>query len=562
MKKIFTLLSACAIASSAFAVTNLIDQSTVKIDKCVATPEMKMQIAANHERLAREAMSGELSGDAVMSRYTKDGYDYTVVMAYQGFKLQDYWRLTRTDPETGKPDTLTFEKMPLYIVDYVLFRSKEGESERESFCEGLVTWPSYMYWDIYSQENVNNHDMVPLTKIATEPDFCHSFAYLDDNIVTYFYDNNEQRITHYSMWSNLMKDNMQMYAGQPGNFADPTSTNYSYFSINSYDAEENVISTTNHFVIAYGTNGIGRGTIDVDYEDTGRIMGFEKLNIDMQFGQPHVFNVGPYSSKIDTKNPFDFDFDEVNRFFIFVPRDCMFVWVKPEATSFDQDMVRIDWNENLPSGFNKNTNFCYLCGFIYAPKGAETPKGAYEMKPIEFAPNPYNPKEELIYMIPTDYSMIPSNYDTSLYLWPKEAGMECVYQQYYQYLAIGSKIGIETDRGFVLNGMDIYGNSLVGQYKGKYVYHPNPNNMQESVERDSMGDISKVENVAESALQVVAANGSVSVVAAEACNVAVYNMAGACVANAQAVAGEVVDFQLANGIYVVKAGNATAKVIL
>lgn len=493
MKKFFTLLSAAALATSAFAL-NIIDPATVKIDKCIATPEVKASIAATHARLAKEAMNDEFSDDTFVSRYTVDGYDYTVVMAYTGFKLQQYWNIYRVNETTGEREIITFEEMPLYICDCALIRSKVGESQRESIIESVVTWPSQRYWDIYQEPHEGDTAIVPLSEIASNPKLCSSFAYMADQVVTFYFDETNQKIMHYALWSNEAEAN-QTYMGQSGVLAPPTDASYSYFKINSFDTEEQVINMSNNFVIAYGANKSMRGTINVDYEDTGRFLGFEKFTFDLSFGIPHVFNCGPYSMETDKKNPFDFEFNETQRYFIFVPKDCLFVWIKPEATVFNQDDVRIDWQKDLPDNFDKVTNFSYLCGFLYAPKGTTEPNGIYTLSTPETVPDPWDPTTQILKVVPTDWSMIPSGYNAKQYPWSTEASIECVWQSYYQYLRPTTRLGIGTDKGIVLNGRDNYGDVVCGSYTGKYFYHPNPNNMQEYEERDAMGSLDRVESV-------------------------------------------------------------------
>ena len=90
--------------------------------------------------------------------------------------------------------------------------------------------------------------------------------------------------------------------------------------------------------------------------------------------------------------------------------------------------------------------------------------------------------------------------------------------------------------------------------------------MKATEELESVGDYTVgtgVESVVgEEGAKVVAANGVISVVAANDVNVAVYSIDGSVVALGNVKAGETYEVAANNGLYIVKVGKTSCKVML
>ena len=126
----------------------------------------------------------------------------------------------------------------------------------------------------------------------------------------------------------------------------------------------------------------------------------------------------------------------------------------------------------------------------------------------------------------------------------------------------GGVIASNTTNGFEVVGNDLMNNNIVINYKEKIKYHKDPSNAKAYEEIDAVGTAEDVETIVADNAQIRVENGNLIINATENVEVFVYNVNGMLVKALNLVKGDNANVALGNGIFVVKAGNETKKVVL
>lgn len=128
-----------------------------------------------------------------------------------------------------------------------------------------------------------------------------------------------------------------------------------------------------------------------------------------------------------------------------------------------------------------------------------------------------------------------------------------------------------TTAGFGYKGLSTYNCTYTVSYKGNVVYHYDPTDYLKTKTVPAVGTLAPgkgwdgveaIFNDGENNFNVNAANGMINVAVENAAMVNVYNMAGMIVKSVKANAGQTVNVEVANGIYIVKVGAKSVKVAL
>jgi hypothetical protein len=310
----------------------------------------------------------------------------------------------------------------------------------------------------------------------------------------------------------------------------------------------------------------------VPYQGVAGIYGFSNANYNIPCGQIHIFNTGQASST-DSDKAYWYEemvWGPLTRLYMYMPSDLMEVVVPSSATDFatahDANNIGINFIDTSDAVYD---NYTYIAGYIYSEANLETlpsqhtwtliePKFTYdedwEVDVVSFAP-------EADCIIPTTYDETTGNE----YPFSAADATEIWLRGNAANLQPGSTFTIGTTNGAEFVGHNTSGDNYCFNTKSNIIYHPNPSNVQTTVEIASVGDITKVDELVAGGVEgvnVVANAGVLSVSVANATNVYVYSLAGQLVGSANVAAGESAQFAVDGGVYLVKAGDAVKKVVL
>lgn len=180
---------------------------------------------------------------------------------------------------------------------------------------------------------------------------------------------------------------------------------------------------------------------------------------------------------------------------------------------------------------------------------------------------------------PTVNSFLDGGWNSNYWSWSETDGVRMTYEGMYffaHYAAETAKtydpfVMIGTTDGMGYKGFSTYHCNITMRYKGDIVYHYDPTDYKKTRKVAAVGTLTPptawtsgvssifTDNSANN-FNVNAANGMINVTVEDDAVVNVYNMAGMIVKSVNAKAGQTVNVDAANGIYVVKVNGKAVKV--
>lgn len=478
----------------------------------------------------------------------------------------------------GEEIKYSFDELPFYQVASYLYKYDQNGQNVVSSLPHILAWPCmYMwqqlsewdpndprtvwttedgkqYWDI--PENLKDYSVVDFEALANTPELGHLFQ--ESGFIGAVEQDSSGVFTTWSMLPNQQLGIASTYEGVQG-YTVLSNTVASTISINAYDAAEGVMSVAyRDYLNIDNTNR----TVSVAYDGTGRLEGFHPESRSFNLGELHIFNTGVSSSDIfGVANPYTEDFEPVQRYVMWGVGDKIDMIVAPGA-----------WNESKTVQLSAERaqsldDLNYFKGSIYSNVG-EAPEGMWSLlEPVEA----YDPLWDEWYnsIRPTPGYFVSAGWNGE---WATLDGLLLFYHDNGFVPTGDSKIGVGMQNGSGLALADTYGNVYNVFTTDKVFYHPDETDASKVETLNAVGDLAAyflelgsngvAGVVADSQLNVTAANGAISVVPAEGGNVAVYSLNGTLVKSAYVAAGETLNVEVAKGLYIVVAGKNAAKVVL
>lgn len=590
MKKFFTFLAMAAVTVSAFALRPL-EQQMANARMDLITPEAKHAMKMNAEQIKASIALGEnIPGTMAQRTYNDGKVTWTLRVLMNTQKWCEIIPFVNPD-DPDNPDAAiyyTFEEFPWYLVNYIIsgVNNSNTSGSPDFYYAWNLMWPCMTYWKyipdlakeqgktltevIKSMSEVPDYSAVDVTDMASmSADYCATFKE--------GYRNEEQGVeinpvinaqgNNYANWiavNNYMFYSEGEYAfynnGLPAmTYVDNTITSMLRFS--GWDADTEVIdSRCQARVETLNTNGnVSKSSKTVSYKGTAVFEGFHPRDINIELANFHIFNFGNYSNSEDGSqgggNVYDNDFKDVTRFYVMGTNDKFRVGY----TGSGEDLkVGFDYlDPNTPTSTDE---LCFLRGALFMPAGSTDPHGSYTFIPEDYRTITIGDGEFIAdFRVPEAYGYIVYFSDEG---YSAQDGLAVANMgDYVPMYDDTTALNFGGSEGLLYQGQDAYGNNVKVMFQDMCKYHPNIDDP--SIEEDMPAKTAVNEIFGEVApLNITAANGVISVKAAEDAEVVVYNVAGALVNAAPAVAGETVSFNVDGGLYIVKVGKQAQKVVL
>lgn len=577
MKKLATLFSAAILGASALMA------GTVNADFSQPLRYEIDPVAMQNVRtqFAKARLTGKMDNGEIMTRrYTdEDGkvvWDLEVMLSDQ--KVCD---MVKFQDGNGQSVSYPFANLPYYVADFRISKLYEGDSYAATDISFVMCWPSYYVWEqIYTYDgeldeyggipvDKRNYAPVSMTDLCNSTEFAHKFKEIDSiNAVGNTLVDEDNKFDFFTLLENVYDANggLCTYEGKVAQ-TYITQTINSEIDFRSFNAEDSNTSAQLKIYVKEVETGVNRN-LRKTYDGPARIEGFEPINQTLpNFGNLHIFNAGLTGSDIlGDANPFTGSWGPFTELYFAIGDEHVEWTVDPTATAFAKNVIQ-QTGINADSSIDYNMYASMLNGTVFAdakyandttldPSDIEF----YLIEPLTIEDLDNN---SVVYEItPALNSFVPYGANES---WSNDYGTYAFDQNYMEALAEGSKFAIGTTEGFKMELKNHYKKTFSAVSTGDVIYHYNPKNVQEVRTYSLIGDYvwgSGVETVAADKAAINVVNGAIEVAPAEAAQVAVYSLDGACLKSVKAAAGSVVEVKAPKGVYVVVVNGQSKKVIL
>ena len=577
MKKITTLLAlGCALCSTAFAAvpTAPAHSGAFDLSKYELTPEGKQLVNTMQARAAAGLDVNQGGKKIIHKSYEDNSYVWECTVSTNSSNWYDV--LQKQDGT--KP---TFYEVPYYWVNYYLTATRKSDGASvTSICIPLL-WPTYYMWeqsrelleagvDLDSMpEEDRNMEMVTNIDLfdAVWPDdkVAKAFIY-GGSMSPYYGDSTNSWLGFFEMapneWYSQDSGWPQTYNNASTWILAGDQSKMSQVTFSSWDSEERTYQLENTLFFNNGS------TLNLNFDGEARMMGFIPENYDLTLlTPPHVVYCGVEDGEsLEFDNTYSsFDWGPFAKFFVMGATGNCEAVVRSGQTVFDQQ-----WESSFGVAVaeGEEDSYGFYAGFLFKPAdtAATDPYGWWDMKEPNIEYNDRTGAYEGNDMEPRLNQLIPAGYNESYMPWADTKKGDCFYMvkdRYYVYLQEYTRFCIGDKKyGIFLYGQDNYNNTYWGTYSGKIILHPDPKNLDNVVEIESMQNIDSVEGIATEDVRVMGGNGVITIVADADVTDSIYTLAGAVVKTADVKAGKTLNVAVENGVYVVKAGNTVKKLAI
>lgn len=549
MKKLFTLLAALMLVSSAFAIKP--NMKHAQLDpNCEINKNFN---ARNYFEMAKA--NADENNRPMRFSFEMDGKIWLGEMALGSFTWAD--RLVFQDPDnpSGPGIKFDFEEFPFYdVIVYV-------------YCQDVNDFQQYTYDLFYPSKVISGMakedapDALEVTPLSYWNEDSMPFEVMEPGLGG----SSEEA---FGAWFQA-----NSYIGLSGaaNYMVPGSS----LAISNFDEDEMSISLNIRGSLCETSapyNPVAGSNFYVPFTGEFEQNGFIAKNYNLDWSEFHIYNAGT----VDSKSWYWYDdtsWKPLNRFVIYA---------LGEGFIIDESVKDNIPNPNEPGGmylkdqsyvdlFNTDRNnpaFSFMYGAIYTEPGENDNQpvpGWYTSNVIS-----YEKQGNFLVSVGTP---VAGKYILSDYLDSQNASMfkGIFVEDNLQITYCGSSVELVEDALglYILNekgtgayGKDAYNNNVNLMYKGDIIYHYDPTDYTKTQKLKAIGT-DKVEGlVADAQALIEAANGVVVVKAVEDVDVVLYNVAGVAVKSVKVLAGETATIEAGNGLFIVKAGNTVKKVAL
>lgn len=560
MKKIYSALAALAIAGSAFAVSPA--QQQIKV---TPADEARMQSAlaqtlADYQAHPEDALATRASVDA--------NGNISIIIFYKIYELGHYFN--------GTPG---LDEYPYYGIETIIRtqNGKTGEFTNDIAC--LCGWPtvySYNSEAFLANQDADEKDLVPVewdtfwSNAASGKGPKGFYTRKSDTGGTYFVTFGEDnKVESYCIFA-LNKSTTD--GGTANGVAIPASTQLAqgthiYCTSYENDPDEGcLLGLDVEFTYMNDAN------FKFTYSGTTMARGFEGINNRIEFAKLYMWNAGVLSGDDDDDMIFApvYEWGPFQQiYFVAVGEDLEAGVAKQEDGNYTWSLSKLVTNyraSGLP--FVRTNTFNRLYGYMMAPTSFDfaKPYGTWTVGKTET-------KNNRTQITPDAWMMFPIGISGTAWSGTNQApsyGLGMTAWQYYVTLQPETQIVVGNNtNGFEFKGTDNYGSGFEGSCNSNMKVFRSTTEMNKYNDTKSTGgDVPSlfvgVGSVVNDDMKadVKAANGMITVTAANDAVVNVYAINGALINSTSVKAGMVKNIAVEKGAYVVKVGKNATKVIL
>lgn len=569
MKKLTTLMACLCLGGAAMMATPVTPAFMNDGVKIKMTEAQRQNIRSI---MATNMVNGPIAEDNAIMTRTWTNPSTGEVWTLQLLKLQPTIpELVGFQDDEGNDVQYSFDELPFYAVQYVLWGQKSGATDIGTQLGFVMCWPSeYIYEQVFEYGTMEipieerKYECVSPDRLMNNAAGCRTFQEAMGIGGTL----NEERTqwASFTMLPNAALGFVGMVDGQTG-YTTLTETIASRVIFKGFNSElDNTVEVANR--IYFTTEAGSPKTQNPQYVGPARVEGFSSNTYNLpEFGMVHLFNMGLGGRDIyGEEDLYPVEWGPLSQFYV-VAGDKYLVWhVDPSATKFNKNVIQLQGMGELPANEDFATHANYVKGVLYAnvkyseDQTLNPSELIYTL--VEAVPE-YDEDMETEYLNckPIENSMVPYGWEPD---WSEENGMQGRIYNFTDYPTKNSVMVFGSKEGFKIDFVDSYTNKITAFSTDKVRYYYNPDNIQQYRDLDSFGDIdySAVEVVENEAANVTAAFGVITVVPAETANVAVYALSGAVLANTTVAAGQTFSVEAAHGVYVVVVNGKACKVAL
>lgn len=580
MKKIFTLLSAVALSAASFMMSAFSVQ--VGDYKGELKPEVMAALQSKEAaaKFSSEFNSNFNNGSNVVTRSYSDAAGNNWITQFLATGKKGTEAFTWQDKDGNivpGPDWNEYPVYSSYLVFAVIECEGADNTKPDYAVQYALFWPSHYLWDqqfTYDgslDENKNipvedrDYEIVPFEEFANGADFCRTFIEADPE-GGYPYPEVNDAQTAYVSYPLLNIGGYYKKAGAQ------QSMNMSSGFAKGLIGKVDIMSADESYVNYEGVvAGIAKDNTQVNttliYEGTCRIDGFEHKDIIYpKLGGVHVFDCGVWNSAmLGFNTPWSEDFGDLHKYMVWGYDEYLKFMINEDDivnTTNDDLLPGFDWRQDIENPVGTAEDHLNYFRFIFYSEKDGGLNNIWRMTfPVEVDDPDFG---KYVSYAPTANCIIPYASEPQ---GCRTQGSVLMYKSYSYYPTDAegkpTQLGIGTVNGFNVFTNDDYNNFITITYTDQIYFHNEPNDCNKYVMVNPVGDLEidpngAVEEVAVENAVVNAANGVVTVNGDV--NVNIYTVDGAMVA-AKKVNG-VANFNLGKGLYIVKAGNVTKKVML
>ena len=592
MKKIYAFLASALVALTSVAAPMDLSKATARFtdEGRQAIEQRASQLAVADKMILPEGM--ELLG----TRSYKIGNMLYTLRFMLETENEWYKVLSFVDPNTGElmdPSNMTFADFPWYNV-FVLVAGYDTSKGGE-----LVTYlPFYTFWPCkyyHSQQYERagesipddeiDYSMVSLTDMVNgiEKGYCNKFREGQDVGNGGFNPNpymNGSEIEAFSIITSTFGQLIgcsYMYNGTEGASTYQDGSNIMEYVFRDYNEDTKEIMCSLKYPLVYPTSNGGsrKITLNIAYNGTCRV-DFEPQDYNLTGYDVHIFNTGVIKDNdLKGANPYFNPWGPLTRYRVYgALNDLIMVNVADDLTTWNENKVGFQFKESATADEQTDPESqSYFQGTLYSAADAASPEN--QKWTVATPSYTYSDLFGMYFqeMVPEAGSAIPM-YTFNVYddegkpvediqeTYPTYDGFYIWYKGDNESPMPGGVIASNTTNGFEVVGNDLMNNNIVINYKEKIKYHKDPSNAKAYEEIDAVGTAEDVETIVADNAQIRVENGNLIINATENVEVFVYNVNGMLVKALNLVKGDNANVALGNGIFVVKAGNETKKVVL
>lgn len=469
MKKIYTLLSALLLVAISAGAATVRDFGQMKL-----SDEGKMKLEA---KMIESAVSADELANLPGMKYTYTDNKGVVWNLNFSLLADDYWYNYLVN---GDGSDLTWDDFPFYMVQFIIYNNED----KRTYIPSMLSWPCRAIFEDVDPSSEEGMQVISIDDMIANG-YC---SFLENGSVGYSSDIDKFLFLSGTFMGGCTVDGASWY------------TNYekeSTIDVSSFQADDQSVSAkcTFNFMNAKTPSESSKSSSKrLTYDGPAQVLGFQHIDYNKTVTELHIFNVREFDNTTTDLFNEDLTFGPFTEYYIVGCCEGTTLVITDNATKFDPTKLKY---KNTGNATELN---CFY-GPVFSPAN-EQPFGTWTCLDISYE---WNEEWEvnLDTTEPKAYSFLPSGYNDEIFFWcvnpmqdPKGLAFYWVKDSYYYYPTNGAYISNGTTDGFVVSGNDSYGDTYTATYKGKITYYPNPNNLAETQQLDSVGDINGVEEVA------------------------------------------------------------------
>ena len=576
MKKTTILMAlACLVGSAAASAAPAVPRVNIDLSKAYTTPLQQQHFRATTAKaLSMVGQDNSANKDVYTRTWTdpKTGNEWTMQLLKDPTPICE---LLMFQDDDGNPFQYTFEEMPFYTVNYILWMRDAQTQSIVTQLYWYMCWPCHYIWDqVWNYDgpldenggipdDLVNWDIVTPDELLNSTQFCRTFT--ESNSVGAIYNEGKTGWAYFTMLPNQQLDFQGQVQGNAGYTTVSETTNTgSSIEFQGYEPDGDILTLkeTINFTSTAGRKFVIRNAPS----GQARVEGFSSKDYKFEFGDVNLFNMGIGGRETYGElDAYPEEWGPLSQLYLMTGDKYVLFRIPEDMTKFDPSQIGLTISDQLPEGESVDEHANLVQGMLYA---APEFSNDIELNPSSNSYQLINPIAvedpdfgKYLSIAPKADSFVPYGYDDQ---WSDDYGTNLRIHNFLQTLGSYGQAAFGTKEGFVFDCTDYFGNHIKATSKGNVNYYYDPNDIKKVRQFSCVGDkeFVQVEGVVADKAVVAANNGAITVTPAADAQVAVYSVAGNLVGAANVAAGR--EFRVAadNGLYIVVVNGETVKVVL